>query len=138
MWGLKIMHRRDWLVDELHARAKRAEAERDALQAEAAEQRAAAVRTAGRNTVLTEQIDRLTTVDSSHGADIEALLDRVDRLTRACARYRADLACSEREAARLQARLDDACGLNRPAIRDGAHWQHRRTDKPHPAKETTT
>lgn len=37
----------------------------------------------------------------------------------------------------LQARLDDACGLNHPAVLNGQGWQGRRQDKP-TAKETTS
>ncbi|MFH8792254.1 hypothetical protein [Streptomyces sp. NPDC017941] len=120
MWGLKIRRRRHWLVDELHARAQQAEVERDTARLAAATAEAAAILTAGRNTILTEQIENLTAVDSSHGADIEALRDRVDRLTRACARYRADSARAVRDAARLQARLDDYLGLNSPAVLEKA------------------
>lgn len=35
----------------------------------------------------------------------------------------------------LQDRLDDACGLNSPAVAAGRQWQDRRADKPHTAKE---
>lgn len=45
--------------------------------------------------------------------------------------------CLERRVKQLQARLDDALGLNDPAVEAGQHWQARRTDKPHPAKETS-
>ncbi|MBW5420232.1 hypothetical protein GKQ77_01435 [Streptomyces sp. BG9H] len=129
MWGLKIRRRRDWLVDELHARTQRAEAERDAAQKEAAAERAAAIRTAGRNTILTEQIEGLTAAEAAHDADIEGMADRIDRLARACARYRVALAAETRRADQLQARLDDALGLTSPAVEAGASWQERRPDK---------
>ncbi len=128
MWGLTRRRRRDWLVAELHARTQRAEAERDAAQKEAAAERAAAIRTAGRNTILTEQIERLAAAEAAHDADIEAMADRIDRLVRACARYRADRVSAERDAARLQGRLDDALGLTSPAVEAGADWQKRRQD----------
>jgi hypothetical protein len=67
---------------------------------------------------------------------------RRDRLTRACARYRAELAeqraahqralaRSERRADRLQEQLDDVLGLNSDAVRAGDRWQQRRPDKPY-------
>ncbi|MFD5697505.1 hypothetical protein [Streptomyces lasiicapitis] len=63
---------------------------------------------------------------------------RIRRLVRGCARYRAELARAEQDVARLQARLDDACGLSHPSIADGEHWQTRRVDKPHPAAKEPT
>jgi len=54
---------------------------------------------------------------------------RLDRMVRATARYRAALAAETRRADRLQARLDNALGLDHPAIDAGAQWQDRRTDK---------
>lgn len=44
----------------------------------------------------------------------------------------------ERQVTRLQARLDDATGLNHPAVEAGALWQQRRDDKPKARKETTS
>lgn len=55
---------------------------------------------------------------------------RLDRELKACARYRAALPKSEKQARDLQARLDDLLGLNAPGIVAGALWQERRTDKP--------
>lgn len=45
--------------------------------------------------------------------------------------------CLTRRVEQLQAQLDDALGLNHPAVVAGQHWQDRRVDKPHPAKETS-
>ncbi|WAL93935.1 hypothetical protein [Streptomyces sp. Je 1-369] len=128
MWGLTIRRRRDWLVHELHARLQRAEAERDAALTAAAEAEAAAIRTAGRNTILAEQVERLTAAEAAHDADIEEQADRIDRLIRACVRYRADLARGSRDLTRLQTRLDDVLGLTAPAVEAGANWQKRRSD----------
>jgi hypothetical protein len=55
---------------------------------------------------------------------------RMVRLIRAVVRYRAELAAAERRARLLQARLDDAVGLDCAAIYDGVNWQIRREDKP--------
>ncbi|TGZ14688.1 hypothetical protein DV517_61710 [Streptomyces sp. S816] len=54
---------------------------------------------------------------------------RLTRAVRACARYRAALTVETRRADRLQARLDDALGLNAHAVVAGAMWRDRRTDK---------
>lgn len=40
----------------------------------------------------------------------------------------------QKRANRLQQRLDDALGLNTPAMADGARWQERRQDKPKEAR----
>jgi hypothetical protein len=45
--------------------------------------------------------------------------------------------CLTRRVEQLQARLDDACGLNDPAVEAAQNWQGRRTDKPI-VKEPTT
>lgn len=55
---------------------------------------------------------------------------RIERLIRTVARYRSALTAETRRADRLQARLDNAVGLDHPAIDAGAQWQTRRTDKP--------
>ncbi|MEI5100359.1 hypothetical protein RB200_19750 [Streptomyces sp. PmtG] len=127
MW----FRRRDLLVDTLQHSVRHLTAERDAARAEAAAQRAAAVRTAGRHTHLVTRLALDVCVLDGYRA-------RIARLARACGRYRDERDRARRDVARLQARLDDAVGLNQPAIADGALWQHRRLDKPHPtAKETT-
>ncbi|MFE2384455.1 hypothetical protein [Streptomyces misionensis] len=58
-----------------------------------------------------------------------AVARRLTRALRACARYRAALAAERHRADRLQERLDDALGLNTPAVAAGAMWRDRRTDK---------
>jgi hypothetical protein len=68
-------------------------------------------------------------------------VERRLRLVRACARYRAELnkqqasheaalARQQRRADQLQARLDEALGLNSDQVMAGARWQQRRPDKP--------
>lgn len=115
MWGRKIWLRRVRRMSCLQIRATCAEAERDAAcaerdaaRAEAAEQHAAAVRTAGRHEHLVTQLAVALCGRDGYRA-------RIDRLVRACARYRADLARAEREVARLQARRLD---MPRPAAKE--------------------
>lgn len=55
--------------------------------------------------------------------------ERLDRVLRACARYRQDAAVLQRRVRHLEAQLDDAMGLNQSGIVDGARWQERRHDK---------
>jgi len=55
---------------------------------------------------------------------------RLDRALRACSRYRATIARRDQRIRHLERRQDQLLGLNQPAIRDGALWQERRTDKP--------
>lgn len=55
---------------------------------------------------------------------------RIDRLARAVARLRVEVAAEVRRADRLQAAYDHAVGLDTPALDLGAQWQQRRTDKP--------
>lgn len=72
-----------------------------------------------------------------HGRNVElgrrlspaAVGGRLARAVRACARYRAALAAETRRADRLQARLDDATGLDDPRVLAGARWQDHRPDK---------
>ncbi|MER6235908.1 hypothetical protein ABT185_07505 [Streptomyces clavifer] len=45
------------------------------------------------------------------------------------AAVRLQLTAETRRADRLQARLDDACGITTPAVEAGAMWQQNRTDK---------
>lgn len=83
---------------------------------------AAAVRTAGRN-------NRLTRSEAQHDANLDAMAARIDRALRGCVRYRAAHAAERRRADQLQARLDDATGLNSAGVADGRHWQATRQDK---------
>lgn len=43
---------------------------------------------------------------------------------------KAVIADRDRRIEQLQARLDDALGLNKAAVAEGAPWQERRSDKP--------
>lgn len=56
--------------------------------------------------------------------------ERLDRILRACARYRQEAAVLQRRIRHLEARLDDAMGLNQAGVAEGARWQERRHDKP--------
>ncbi|MFF8656769.1 hypothetical protein [Streptomyces huasconensis] len=123
MWGIKTRR-----IAELEARVQQLVEERDAAKATAALNLAAAVRTAGRNTVLTERNEQLAATERRHDADMEVQADRIERLLRGCIRYRAALATAARDTARLQSRLDDALGLTSPAVEAGADWQKRRKD----------
>lgn len=109
-------------IADLQARVQQLIEERDEAREDAADFKSAAVRTAGRNTVLAK-------AEAAHDADLDHMADRIDRVLRACARYRAAHAAERRRADRLQHRLDDALGLNHPAITDGRNWQHTRQDK---------
>lgn len=60
---------------------------------------------------------------------VNRLERRLDRALRGCARYRNALRRSEKQTRGLQARLDQALGLNAPGVLNGAQWQERRHDK---------
>lgn len=124
MWGRKQQR-----IAELAARVEQLAEERDAARADIAALQGATVRVAGRNTLLTEQNERLTAAEQRHDADLDATLARVDRALRGCARYRAALAAETRRADQLQARLDDYLGLNSAEVTDGRRWQLTREDK---------
>lgn len=124
MWGKKKRR-----IADLEQRVRELVDERDEARAAAAVHLAAAVRTAGRNTVLAERNERLAATDARHDADIEQQTDRIERLLRACIRYRAQLATEARDLRHLQGRLDHLLGLDSPAITAGADWQKRRQDK---------
>lgn len=124
MWGKKTRR-----ITELQDRVRQLVDERDETRAAAAVHLAAAVRTAGRNTVLAEKNERLAVADARHDADVEQQADRIERLLRGCIRYRAALATADRGNRRLQGLLDDALGLGHPVIAAGADWQKRRQDK---------
>jgi hypothetical protein len=68
----------------------------------------------------------------------DELVAEVGRLNAAAEAWMADHEAEKKRADGLQAQLDDALGLNDPAVEAGQHWQARRMDKPHPAKETTS
>ncbi|MFE7754278.1 hypothetical protein [Streptomyces sp. NPDC057429] len=46
------------------------------------------------------------------------------------AEARRQLAARERRIALLQDQLDELLGMNKQRVKDGAHWQLNRTDKP--------
>jgi hypothetical protein len=68
--------------------------------------------------------------------------DRIARLQKAVARGRVEAASERRRADGLQARLDDAVGLNTPKIAAGSDWQDRRETRmqydPPTSKPTVT
>lgn len=62
-------------------------------------------------------------------ADTEALVRRLDVSRKAASRVLAAYHAEKHRADRLQARLDDALGLNDPHVKDGRYWQQTRADK---------
>jgi hypothetical protein len=96
-------------VLDTEARHDDAEGERRVLAARNAVLHAANLRLQGRNTELARRLDDST--DVAHMAGLERRIEH------------------------LEQQLDDALGLNDPAVRAGAAWQSRRMDKPHPRKE---
>lgn len=83
-------------------------------------------RLAGRNLELGRRLSALTESDPEYAAALE---QRLARALTACARYMDALWVEVRHADRLQQRLDDACGLNDPAVIAGSGWQNTRHDK---------
>lgn len=84
-----------------------------------AELDAANRRLEGRVLELGNRISALTEADPAYAAELERQL----------ADAREALAEEAKRADRLQARLDDACGLNDPAVLAGSGWQTTRHDK---------
>ncbi|GAB2731506.1 hypothetical protein [Streptomyces bullii] len=82
-------------------------------------------RLAGRNLELGRRLSRLTESDPEYTAQIER---RLERALRACARWMNAVWVETRHTDRLQARLDDALGLNDSAVLDGRYWQQTRND----------
>ncbi|MFJ8145996.1 hypothetical protein ACIQ6R_13080 [Streptomyces sp. NPDC096048] len=106
-------------TDALRERCKTAEeneraerAARRTITRQHAELDAANRRLAGRNEELGKRISALSESDPEYAADLEK-----------------QLAEEKQRADRLQARLDDALGLNDGAVEAGRHWQHRRSDR---------
>lgn len=79
-----------------------------------------------RNLELGRRLSALTESDPEYAAGLER---RLQRALKACRRYRAGLAEQTRRGDHLQARLDDALGLNDPHVKDGRYWQQTRSDK---------
>jgi hypothetical protein len=75
--------------------------------------------------------------DQKRHLNWDQLIAEVGRLNTAAGEWMADHEAEKKRADQLQTRLDYALGLNRAAVEDGKNWQARRTDKPHPAKETS-
>lgn len=90
-----------------------------------AELDAANRRLEGRVLELGRRLSRLAESDPEYAARLER---RVARLRQVAARLLAGLATETRRADLLQARLDDACGLNSSAVLDGERWQQTRHD----------
>ncbi|MFK0140659.1 hypothetical protein [Streptomyces murinus] len=67
--------------------------------------------------------------DQKYHLNWDQLIAEVARLNAAAEAWMADHAAEKKRADRLQARLDDALGLNTHAIVAGAMWRDRRTDK---------
>jgi hypothetical protein len=79
----------------------------------------------GRNLELGRRISQLTEADPEYAARLE---QRITRLRHVAARILAKATTETRRADLLQARLDDACGLNSSAVMDGRYWQQTRHD----------
>lgn len=89
----------------------------------------------GRNLELGRRLSQLGEADPVHLASLEA---RLDRALAACARYLDALWTKQRLTGALQARLDDAVGLNDPAIdAAGRRWRHDHPNIP-TTKETAS
>lgn len=81
-----------------------------------------------REQVLRQNAEQDATNRRSHGRILE-LGRRLSAVREADPEYAASLE-------RRVARLDDACGLDHPAVTEGAAWQARRMDKPRPRPTT--
>jgi hypothetical protein len=79
-----------------------------------------------RNLELGSRISALTEADPEYTARLER---RVARLLRVAVRLYAGGHAEKLRADHLQQRLDDACGLNAPAVLAGSGWQTTRHDK---------
>jgi hypothetical protein len=96
-----------------------------------------------RNAVLAETLNASRTEADQHlGATVRAsrafacaddevarLRDRLGLMLLITRRQRRWLRRDKRTITRLQTRLDDALGLNKPSVVAGAQWQDRRIDK---------
>jgi hypothetical protein len=67
--------------------------------------------------------------DQKRHLNWDQLIAEVGRLNAAAEAWMADHAAEKKRADHLQARLDDALGLNTSRISDGRMWQHTRPDK---------
>ena len=99
-----------------------------------AEQDATNRRSHGRILELGRRLSAVREADPEYAASLER---RVARLRLVGVRILAAYAAEKKRADRLQTRLDDACGLDHPAVVEGAARQARRHDKPR-RKEAST
>lgn len=81
----------------------------------------------GRNLELGRRLSAYAEADPEYAAQLER---RVDRLQKVIARLYAGRSAEQARADHLQQRLDEALGLDTPAIALGVGWQERREDKP--------
>jgi len=147
MFGLVTRRRHNAELAAARAEADRIRAERDATVSKLAtaiynreqvlrqnaEQDAVNRRLHGRNLELGRRLSAVREADPEYAASLER---RLDRALTACARYLAAYHAERRRTDRLHARLDDACGLDHPAVDEGATSQARRMDKPRPRPTT--
>ena len=132
-------------VDRLRAQRDKARAERDTAKynrrqavRQFADADATNRRLMGRNLELGRRLGQLAESDPEYAAQLER---RVARLLKVIARFYAGGHTEKRRADRLQARLDQALGLETAGVALGASWQGRRQkhmqfDKP-TVEETT-
>ena len=95
-----------------------------------------------RNRALCTQLEAAQVANGFDRAAAQKTADRIKRLREAVAKARGEAATETRRADLLQSRLDDAVGLNHPAVAAGDGWQARRQqrmtfDKPTTAEEAT-
>jgi hypothetical protein len=107
--------------DAATARYNRGQALRQLAAADAANRRLHE-----RNVELGRRNARLAEADPEYAAQLE---QRVARLLTVGRRILAAYHAERRRADRLQARLDDALGLNTTAVIEGSRWQQRREDR---------
>ncbi|MEU9558028.1 hypothetical protein [Streptomyces fumanus] len=112
-------------ADRAEARAATAEYNRGQALRQVAGLDADNRRLAGRNKALGEEISKLSEADPQYAAALET---RLRRALTAAARYLAAYHQQKRRADRLQARHDQALGLDTAAILSGQTWQQRRED----------
>jgi len=106
-------------------RARTAEFNREQVLRQLAEADATNRRLHGRNLELGRQVSALAESDLEYAAHLER---RKTSLEKAGHRILAAWRREQKRADHLQQRLDNACGLNSPAVEAGRHWQATRTD----------
>ncbi|MBQ0974517.1 hypothetical protein KBZ00_25815 [Streptomyces sp. RK31] len=112
--------RNQFLDDRNAARAAARTAARQFAEADAANRRLEA-----RNLELGRRVTALAESDLEYAAQLER---RKTSLEKAGRRILAAWRREQKRADHLQQRLDNACGLNSPAVEAGRHWQATRTD----------